>query len=193
MARDRLDDDYEDDDRPARRDRADRDDDRDDDRPRRRPATTTATTVPGVLLILVGGLAVLLSLYTLAGAVIDPAGQVDGIRQARNQAEALPPGAQRDQQLKMYDSLEANIVTGELVMGGISLFTSALIALGGVALLRQRGYGLAMFGSILALLPCSNCAVCLAMPFGLWALITLMNADVKAAFRGRPSGPALES
>jgi len=57
-----------------------------------------------------------------------------------------------------------------------------LAILGGLAMKRLRGYGLAVLGAIAAIIPLGGCCV-LSTPFGIWALIVLMNADVKEAFR----------
>jgi hypothetical protein len=62
----------------------------------------------------------------------------------------------------------------------ISLFAGLVIA-GGNALRKQSSYGLAMTGSIIAVIPCLS--TCLCLPFGIWALVVLNDPDVKAAFR----------
>ena len=43
------------------------------------------------------------------------------------------------------------------------------------------GYGLALTGSIAAIIPISGCC-CLTMPVGIWALVVLLNPVVKAGF-----------
>jgi hypothetical protein len=53
--------------------------------------------------------------------------------------------------------------------------------LGGLCLFGLRSYGLALAASILALLPLSPCCA-LGLPVGLWALNTLLDPEVKAAF-----------
>ena len=47
---------------------------------------------------------------------------------------------------------------------------------------RLQGWGLALAGSILAMIPCGSCC-CFTLPFGIWALVVLVNKDVKAGFQ----------
>jgi hypothetical protein len=47
---------------------------------------------------------------------------------------------------------------------------------------QLKNYGLAMTGSIIAMLPCSVCCL-LGLPFGIWSLVVLNNPEVKEAFR----------
>jgi ABC-type proline/glycine betaine transport system permease subunit len=50
--------------------------------------------------------------------------------------------------------------------------------------MRQlKGRGLAIAGAILAMIPLFTCCCCvIGLPVGIWALVVLMNAEVKAAF-----------
>ena len=60
-----------------------------------------------------------------------------------------------------------------------------LIVFGGVQMLKQRSYGLAMAASILTMLPCLTCLGCCGVGegIGIWALVVLLNEDVKRSFR----------
>ncbi len=47
-----------------------------------------------------------------------------------------------------------------------------------------QSYGIAMTGAILAVIPCIGSPCCLlGVPFGIWALVVLSDAEVKGAFR----------
>jgi hypothetical protein len=76
-----------------------------------------------------------------------------------------------------------------LLMGwgwvALGLLTAALTLAGGVRMLSLKNYALGICGAICAALPCvSGMACCGAGEIiGIWALIVLMNADVRAAFR----------
>jgi hypothetical protein len=37
-------------------------------------------------------------------------------------------------------------------------------------------------GSILSIIPCTNSCCCIGTPLGIWALVVLLNSDVKLAF-----------
>jgi hypothetical protein len=65
---------------------------------------------------------------------------------------------------------------------GVGFLTRALQILGAIAMLRQRGYGLAMAGAICGLIPCEYFCCLPSLPFAIWALIVLNSAEVKAAF-----------
>src|SRR5262245_48507061 len=65
----------------------------------------------------------------------------------------------------------------------VGLLTRFVQLLGAIAMLRMRGYALAMAGAISALVPCEIYCCLPTFPLGIWALILLNNAEVKAAFR----------
>lgn len=65
---------------------------------------------------------------------------------------------------------------------GLGFVTRALQILGAIAMLRRRGYGLALAGAICAVLPCDCYCFLPCLPFGIWALVVLNSAEVKAAF-----------
>jgi len=75
------------------------------------------------------------------------------------------------------------------VMGAIislvMIAVGGLIVFGGIQMLKQRTYGLAMAASILTMLPCITCLGCCGVGegIGIWALIVLMRDDVKRSFR----------
>ncbi len=77
----------------------------------------------------------------------------------------------------------APLMSGSLtiVLGAFTLIGSALIFYGAMKMKEMQGYGLAMTAAILCLIPCFSIC-CLGIPFGIWALVILLNADVKAAF-----------
>lgn len=54
---------------------------------------------------------------------------------------------------------------------------------GAVAMWRVQNYSLAMTGAVCALVPCEMFCCLPSLPFGIWGLIVLNNAAVKAAFR----------
>ena len=64
----------------------------------------------------------------------------------------------------------------QLLMGGIVLF-------GGIKMKSLQSYGLAMAGAVLAAIPCTSPCCFLGLPIGIWAIVVLMNQQVKSAFR----------
>jgi hypothetical protein len=78
-----------------------------------------------------------------------------------------------------------------LMSGGVgialSLFTmliGALIAFGAYKMMNLESYALSMAAAVIAMLPCLSPCCCLGVPIGIWAIVVLVDADVKAAFRG---------
>ena len=69
-------------------------------------------------------------------------------------------------------------VIGMVVGLGISVMT----AFGAVRMRKLESYPLAMTAAVLAILPCSGCCI-LSMPLGIWALVILLDAQVKESFR----------
>ncbi|WP_372723046.1 hypothetical protein [Novipirellula sp.] len=56
------------------------------------------------------------------------------------------------------------------------------VLLGSIMMLKRKAYPLAMAGAFLALVPiCGPCFV-LGIPFGIWCLVLLFQADVKNSF-----------
>lgn len=73
--------------------------------------------------------------------------------------------------------------------GGVGIVTAVVLAvlylvviLGAVRMKNLESYGWAMAAAIIAMLPCSCCCA-VGLPFGIWALVVLSDAGVKAAFR----------
>lgn len=71
--------------------------------------------------------------------------------------------------------------TFTVVMGLFTLIGAALIFYGAMKMKDLQGYGLAMTAAILSLIPCFSIC-CIGIPFGIWALVVLLNQDVKNAF-----------
>ncbi len=71
---------------------------------------------------------------------------------------------------------------GMLISNMVGLLITGITVAGGVSMLLRRFWGLALAGSILALIPCYGPCCGLTLPFGIWALIVLCNQDVKQAF-----------
>jgi hypothetical protein len=52
----------------------------------------------------------------------------------------------------------------------------------GLRMLNLRNYGLVMAAAVVACVPCCSPMCVLGIPFGIWALVVLNNAEVKSAF-----------
>ena len=74
-------------------------------------------------------------------------------------------------------------ITGALMVGTLGLVYAWLIPFGAMRMKSLRSYGLCMTATILALNPLCFPSCLLGFPMGVWALIALLNQDVKEAFR----------
>jgi len=68
-----------------------------------------------------------------------------------------------------------------IVFNILAIVMAAVIFFGALKMKNLQGYGLAMAATIIAMLPCSACCI-IGLPIGIWALVVLMDEDVKASF-----------
>jgi hypothetical protein len=82
---------------------------------------------------------------------------------------------------------EAAFAAGQMVGGLVGMIIgiviNALTLYGGLKMKQLEQHGLAMTAAVLAVIPCCSPCIILGIPFGIWALIVLNDAEVKAAFR----------
>ena len=69
-----------------------------------------------------------------------------------------------------------------LVFVAINFIGSCFLIWASLRMLKLKGHTAALVASILAAVPCWGGCCCLGLPVGIWALIVLLKADVKAAF-----------
>jgi len=71
----------------------------------------------------------------------------------------------------------------EIVQLLVQLGIAGVMYVGAMKMQRLESWGFALAASILAIVPCISPCCLLTMPFGIWALIVLLNAEVKGQFR----------
>lgn len=137
-----------------------------------RAAALEKVKLPAVGLIVVGALGAASALLrAVQGATNE---QVDQLRQAFDQA-GIDPGT--------TENLVSALAGGNLVISLLALAISALVLWSGLQMRQLKGRGLAIAGAILGMIPCfTGCCCVIGLPVGIWALVVLMNAEVKAAF-----------
>jgi hypothetical protein len=87
-----------------------------------------------------------------------------------------------DQQLEEMRTRDRTAETVQAAgLAAVNLAANVVVLLAGLRLKQTRSRGLVMAGSILAMIPCNSCCL-IGLPIGIWAITTLGNADVKAAF-----------
>ena len=173
-------------------DRDRRDDNRDDDRgPDDRPAGDRAVArqkvgLPALLLQLNAAVGVILAVLLMIPLVFQPQILID---QLKGFVASMPPGPEKQQQEEKVKQLEQQLGQGGAAgmacnAAQLLLFAAlnVLVFVGAGRMKQLRSYGLALTAAIVSLIPCLTGVCCTGMPFGLWALIVLMNPDVKAGF-----------
>jgi hypothetical protein len=67
------------------------------------------------------------------------------------------------------------------MQGGFALM-SAVTILGSVQMMRRKTWTFGLIGAILSIVNFGNGCCLLGLPFGIWAIVTLNDAEVKDAF-----------
>jgi hypothetical protein len=157
------------------------------------PATLAADRVsaPGILLIIVGALnflGVLFEGYNVVDAAITPLkGFAERQELATDMMKKFFP-QMADEIAKQPKQDPQSLKTQSMLFNGILLVILLALAivpmLAGIRMRKLSGYGMAITGAILAMFPCSpGCCLIIGPVAGIWSLVVLFNADVKAAFR----------
>jgi hypothetical protein len=137
------------------------------------------TNAPGIFLIVTGILNLLAALGCGGFAVMFAVVPNEMLEQAIQQQSPEQRRAMEDQGIGP-EQLRKIYVYGGGIPGVLGLLTAPITLFGGIQMCRVRGYGLAVFGAVLALF--SGCCV-VGQAAGIWALVVLMDPDVKASFR----------
>ncbi|RKH10345.1 hypothetical protein D7V97_13990 [Corallococcus sp. CA053C] len=134
-------------------------------------------SVPAILMLVMGGFWVLYSLYGMVGSAGSSAAQMDAINAALAQ---YPP----DLQEKIRGMLGFVSSPSFRILGSLpGLILNGLVVFGAWKMKNLQSYGLAMTAAILSCIPCCGPCCGLGIIPGVWALVVLNRADVKAAFR----------
>jgi phage FluMu protein Com len=165
-------DDEEEDDRPRRKKKRRDDDDDDEDLDVRRKGKSSRsyalgrTAGPGICLMVCGGLGTLLF---IVATILNFLGMAMMPELGRAQAAA-------GQNVAAYN-------VGQ-ILGSVFMITlNAAVGYGGYQIMTLSNYRSAMSVAIIAMIPiCSPCYI-LGIPFGIWALVVLLDPRVKKAFR----------
>lgn len=173
-------DDYDDRNRDRDRDDDDRRDDRDDIARAKR-----LVSAPSLMLIISSAICLLLVVVGLVVAFTSPYLFADWYQ--KTLIDAQPPGAQKDQLQAQFDKQKEQMRLDnpvDLTVRSIALVFNLLALIGGFKMRSLSGYGLAMTGSVMAIIPISGCCL-LTLPMGIWAVVVLNNADVKRGFKAK--------
>jgi hypothetical protein len=69
-----------------------------------------------------------------------------------------------------------------IVSGVIGIIVGVVVLLGAMKMKNLTSYGFAMTSAILAMIPCISPCCCLGIPIGIWAIVALVDQNVKNSF-----------
>jgi hypothetical protein len=130
-----------------------------------RAEAAAAVAGPAIALMVVGGLAIALALFSLVLNLTGAALVAGGNR-----------GVGQDDQA-MATARAAGGVVGAI----LGVCWGGAVLAGAISMKNLRSHGSAMAASIIAMIPCNICCI-LGLPFGIWSLVTLSRPEVKDAF-----------
>lgn len=130
------------------------------------PHAAERLNVPGLALIVISGIWVALLLVSLVANVVFGGLGATMADDSGEAASAL---------IGMVSGVIGNVIG--LALQGVVIF-------GAIKMRKLENYGLAMASAIIACIPCcgSPCYI-LGIPFGIWALVVLLDPQVSSAFR----------
>jgi hypothetical protein len=156
-----------------------------------RSAARSQVQIPGSFLIAIGVLNLLGSLFpgsTFIIMAVQPAENVrQMLRQSQENTSKMLPN--QDQALKQIDDMKPEdlkrlVLITYGITTGVILLAALIVILAGVRMIQLRAYGLCVLGSLTAAVPCisPSCCAVIGLVIGVWALVVLLSAEVRAAF-----------
>jgi hypothetical protein len=146
--------------------------------PRRPAAAADRARLPGVFLIVVGILNLIVAGFLIRdGLIIDAISDQEFVDQfSAEQKKQFRDLGWTDEEVHR---LAVNFC---YIAGGVILPLSLLTIGGGAGMMAGKLYGLAVVASLAACLPCLGC-LGVGIGVGVWSMVVLFNADVRAGFR----------
>ncbi|MGH7172428.1 MAG: hypothetical protein ACRELG_19290, partial [Gemmataceae bacterium] len=149
---------------------------------------------PAIALIVVGILNLLMTLLQVgmtAWIMVTPAQQIQKMMEERldilEKGGVLPPDIRKKlgEGWKDPGTAKSQTVIQYTISSLLMVLLTVLTLIGGVRMRSLRSYGLSVAGAISAAIPCITCGgtCCFGEIIGIWALVVLLNPDVKTAFR----------
>jgi hypothetical protein len=69
-----------------------------------------------------------------------------------------------------------------ILTGIIAIICGVVVLLGAMKMKNLQSWAFSLVAAILAAVPCLSPCCCIGLPVGIWAIVVLVNKDVKAAF-----------
>jgi hypothetical protein len=137
------------------------------------PDVSSKVSGPATALLVVGIINIPLALF----------GLVNNVMSMGAPPPALPPGAEMEGiNAEQFTALIQGAGAVGIVFNIIAIVVAVVIIMGALKMKKLESYGFALTASILAMIPCLSACCILGLPFGIWSIVVLNQADVKAAF-----------
>jgi hypothetical protein len=75
-----------------------------------------------------------------------------------------------------------------IVSGIIGIIVAGVVIFGAIKMQKLEAWGLALTAAILTAVPCTSPCCCIGIFTGIWAIVVLMNQEVKSAFQAKAMG-----
>ena len=139
---------------------------------------------PAILLLIVNALNLLVGIYLLTDAFAVKSDPADADAEMAKQWDIYTP--EQKAMLEKWGWTPQKVVTVFsnifLWLGGFSVIVGVVGILGGRRMLSLRSHGIGVTGAILTAIPFASPCCLLGQVAGVWALIVLLNKDVRSAF-----------
>lgn len=136
---------------------------------------------PAIGLIVTGALGILAALYGLFSNGMAMMGAGPQMQQMEAQLDQME-GAEGVDPAVFMKIMQAGGAVG-IAMNIVGAIVSVVVIMGGLKMKNLESKGFATTASILAMIPCLSPCCVLGIPMGIWALVTLKDPAVQAAFK----------
>ena len=140
---------------------------------------------PAIALIVVGLLNMLFALYMILNSVLSTVTPAEKLKAQQMQVFEALPAFKEEAAKKSADEMKTQAMLINWPLTLFALLASILPIAGGIRMMALKSYPLAVCGALSVVVPCMSITACCGAGeiVGIWALIVLLKADVKAAFR----------
>lgn len=125
---------------------------------------------PAIGLIVTGGLGIATALYGIVS-------HLTGMAIQQSQFQNLPH--QNPEMLRLIQTFNG---PAGIFLDLIGIAVAIFIIFAAIKMKKLESFGLAMTGTILAMIPCCSPCCCIGIPIGIWALVVLNKPEVKSYF-----------
>jgi hypothetical protein len=150
------------------------------------PDIRNKINAPATGLLVYGILSCVLAFFAVASSALHMAGMNPLTKSQAEDMEKLKDqmGAEQAEFMEQINKI-SNLTSGPigLVTNGIVLAIGILTIVTSSKLKRFEGHTMGIVVSALACIPCTSGCCFVGIPIGVWAIVVLMDSNVKAAFR----------